>query len=91
MKRSAMIRVVFGGEEHHGWLPAGASKPPPTEEKEVLLEVTLEADGDGYLLCWAPAPGEAVGHLPPFAGDLWYETLESACASAREDFGVSWS
>jgi hypothetical protein len=90
MKRTATTRVLFGGEEHDGWLPRGAARPAKTARREVVLEVTLESDGAGYLLSWAPAPGEVVEISAPFAGDLWYETLESACEAARDQFGVAW-
>jgi hypothetical protein len=90
MKRTATARVLFGGEAHEGWLPHGAARPSVTASREVVLEVTLESEGTGYLLSWVPQAGESVQVCPPFSGDLWYETLESACEAARDQFGVRW-
>jgi len=44
--------VTFGGELHSGWLPQNAVVPKPTPTSDVALNITIESDGAGYLLCW---------------------------------------
>ena len=73
---------TFGGERHSGWLPQNAAIPKPTPTRDVSLDITIESDGGGYLLCWVSG-----GH--EFVGDLWYEALPDAEQSAAENFGVS--
>ena len=74
--------VTFGGESHSGWLPEGATTPMPTPSRDVALNITIESDGAGYLLCW-------VSSDRAIAGDLWYQTLADAERAATEDFGVA--
>jgi hypothetical protein len=74
--------VTFGGELHSGWLPESAAVPKPTPTNEVALNITIESDGGGYLLCW-------VSSDRAIAGDLWYQTLDDAERAASEDFGVT--
>jgi hypothetical protein len=75
-------QVTFGGERHSGWLPQGAAMPNPTPTRDVALNITIESDGAGYLLCWASSD-HAV------AGDLWYQMLADAEQAAIENFGVA--
>jgi hypothetical protein len=42
--------VTFGGETHSGWLPQGATILRPTPARDVMLDITIESDGAGYLL-----------------------------------------
>jgi hypothetical protein len=74
--------VTFGGERHSGWLPQGAAMPEPTPTSDVALNITIESDGAGYLLCWV-SPDRTV------AGDLWYQDLTDAEQAATENFGVA--
>ena len=74
--------VTFGGELPSGWLPEGATVPKPTPTSDVALNITIESDGAGYLLCW-------VSEDRAIAGDLWYQTLADAERAATEDFGVA--
>ena len=74
--------VTFGGESHSGWLPQGAAVPKPTPTNDFALNITIESDGGGYLLCWVSSD-RAV------AGDLWYQMLADAEQAATENFGVA--
>ncbi|HEV8139256.1 MAG TPA: hypothetical protein VGP81_05755 [Pyrinomonadaceae bacterium] len=74
--------VISGGESHSGWLPKGAAVPKPMPTSDVALDITIEFDGGGYLLCWRSS---ASG----ITGDLWYQTLDDAERGAAENFGVS--
>ena len=74
--------VTFGGEQHSGWLPQGAAMPRPTPTNDVALNITIESDGAGYLLCW-------VSSDQTVAGDLWYQELADAERAATVNFGVA--
>jgi hypothetical protein len=80
--------MVFGGEEHTGWLPPSAVVPKSTLEHRVDLDVALEFDCAGYLLEWFPSPGQNVGAESPFAGDLWFDDLASALDWLRQTFAI---
>ena len=41
VKRVTGVPVRFGGEEHRGWLPAGAAVPLPTPVRDVLLDIEI--------------------------------------------------
>jgi len=81
IKEIKNFKVAISGEQHMGWLPAGASNPLPTPTREVVLNITIEHDGFGYLLCYASSDGGIFG-------DTWHETLEDAESEASEYFGV---
>ena len=74
--------VTFGGKTHSGWLPTNAAVPKPTPTHDVALDITIESEGGGYLLCWDSPAHE-------FIGDLWYEALADAERAATENFGVA--
>jgi len=74
--------VILGGEAHSGWLPQNAAVPKATPTHDVALDITIESDGGGYLLCWV-SPDHTL------AGDLWYATLTDAEQAATESFGVA--
>ena len=74
--------VTFGGESHTGWLPERAAVPKPTPTTRVALDITIESEGGGYLLCWVSSD-RAIG------GDRWYQSLDDAERAASEDFGVA--
>lgn len=74
-------RVVFGGEAHSGWLPAGAAVPPRTPKRELLLDVRIEYEEEGYLLVWmSPDRSEW--------GDTWHLSLADAKAQAEYELGI---
>ncbi len=81
IKKIINFKVITGGEQHTGWLPLNASKPQPTPVRAVFLNITIESDGFGYLLCYTSSDGSIVG-------DFWYEHLEDAESAAFEYFGV---
>jgi len=65
IKRASGIPFTLGGEPPAGWLPAGAARPLPTPEEPVLLDLTIQATGGGFILEW-------VGPTAAHSGDLWY-------------------
>jgi hypothetical protein len=73
--------VTFGGEIHRGWLPRGAARPKPTNERIANLQITIERDDGGYLLIWEELAADE-------RGDVWYGSLDEAIAAAEEFFGV---
>ncbi len=75
------LMVRLGGEEHAGWLPPGAAKPPPTPVRDVLVDLSIEFDESGYFLICA-AQDES------FCWDGWYQTLTEAEAAALRGYGV---
>jgi len=81
LKNAIGIKHTWGGEEHSGWLPAGATTPGPTREVEDVLVVQIVHDGGGFLLIWT---GTKTGK----AGDSWFETAEQAEQAGLEYFGI---
>ena len=81
LKQILEHHVIFGGERHSGWLPQGAATPKPTPPNDVALNITIESDGAGYLLCWVSSDRTV-------AGDLWYQELADAERAATENFGI---
>jgi hypothetical protein len=81
IKRVSGLSVRFGGEVHSGWLPAGAAIPLPTPIRDVLLDLEIQFDGDGYLLCHRSHDGTV-------QGDTWHPTIIEAERAAAQDFGV---
>ena len=81
--RISGLDVRFGGEEHSGWLPPGASRPPPTPVEHLVLDLEiLEEEGSGgYLLCWSSRDGTR-------QGDLWFEAPADARKAAASYFGA---
>lgn len=82
IKRIDGLPFRFGGVEHSGWLPEGAAMPLLTLVREVVLDLTIESDGAGYLLCFASRDGSV-------CNDYWFERLEDADQTAAEQFGVT--
>ena len=74
--------ATMGGEEHSGWLPAGAAKPLKTPLRHILLNFEIQFDGDGYLLCFESTDGT-------LSGDTWHQTLAAAEDAAKEWFGIA--
>jgi hypothetical protein len=81
VKRALAVPFAFGGEEHSGWLPPGAATPLPTPVQHFVLDVEIQSDGSGFLLCWSSPGGD-------FCGDLWYPSLAEAEAAGLETFGI---
>ena len=81
VKRVVGLPLQFGGEEHEGWLPPGAARPLPTQVRHVVLDIEIEFDGHGYLLCWMSRDHSVVG-------DTWHQSLADAEKAATKNFGV---
>jgi hypothetical protein len=69
------------GDQRRGWGPAGAATPLSTPIREVLLDIEIQFDGIGYLLC-------CVSRDRDVYGDTWHESREEAEQAAAEGFGV---
>ena len=82
LKQILGFKVQFGGEEHEGWLPDGASLPKPTPCETVELDIRIEATDGGYLLIW-------VGQNRRYCGDTWHETVQDAERQAELQFGIT--
>ena len=74
--------MTIGGEEHSGWLPAGAATPLPTPIRHLLFNFEIQFDGDGYLLCHESTDGTV-------SGDTWHPTLADAENAAHDWFGIA--
>jgi hypothetical protein len=81
LKRITNLRLRLGGEEHRGWLPPGAATPLPTPVQKVVVDLSIEFDGTGYLLICSAQDGS-------FSWDTWHESLNDAENQARDDYGV---
>ena len=81
VKRIVGLPVRFGGEEHTGWLPKGAAKPLPTPFRDVLLDIEIQKDQSGFLLCYSSRDGS-------ISGDTWHESLVQAEQAATTYFDV---
>jgi hypothetical protein len=81
VKRITGLPVLVGGEKHSGWLPAGAAVPLPTPRRDVVMDLEIQFDGHGYLLCYASRDGSV-------SGDTWHQSLAEAERAAAETFGV---
>lgn len=53
--------------------------PLPTPIEDVILDIEIDFDGTGYLLCWQAREGDRCGD---------FETLSQAEQTAFEDFGI---
>jgi hypothetical protein len=79
--RASGVPVRIGGESHAGWLPRGAAIPLPTPVRNLIVDIEIQFDGTGYLLCYQSRDGS-------FVGDTWHHSLEDAKLSAVEQLGV---
>jgi hypothetical protein len=77
----AGFAVTIGGEPHSGWLPPGAAMPLPTPIRHVVLDLEIEFDESGYLLCYVSRDGTV-------SGDTWHQSLEEAKEAATAFFGI---
>jgi len=75
------LQRQIGGEEHAGWLPEGAAMPLPTPTRDVILDVSIEFDGYGYLLIY-----HSTDHS--ICGDLYYSSVTEVQNAAFELFGI---
>jgi hypothetical protein len=75
------VTVRFGGEEHSGWLPPGASWPPPTSVEVAVVDFEIIEQAGGYTF-------EYHSRNTRHWGDTWHETLEDALEYAEEYFGI---
>jgi len=74
--------VTIGGDQHRGWLPAGAALPLPEPIREVALDLSIEEIDAGFLVITSSADRS-------ISGDTWHETLASAERAAFEAFGIT--
>ncbi len=81
IERVVGFPVRIGREQHSGWLPAGAAMPLPTPVRDLLLDIEIQYEDSGYLLCFISSDGSVYG-------DTWHESLEDAGQAAAECFGV---
>ena len=82
VKRLVGLRVRFGGEEHSGWLPAGAARPKPTTADEVTLTLEISTSDSGFILEWWNEENRHVG-------DTWHESEREAMRQAELLFGAT--
>jgi hypothetical protein len=82
LRRKRGWRISLGGQRHGGWLPEGAAEPLPVPAREVVLDLSIEYDGSGYLLVYSSDDGAV-------SGDFWLDTLSDAEAAAADLFGIS--
>ena len=81
VKRVQRFPFRLGGEPHSGWLPPGAATPLTTPIRDVLLDIEIQAEVEGYLLCYKSEDGTIVG-------DTWHQSIADAERVAQQDFGV---
>ncbi len=81
LKRIRGLRIRVGGVEHSGWLPAGAAVPLPTPVRDLTVDIEIEHDGHGYLLCCAIREGD-------YCWDTWHQSLTDAELAALEQLGI---
>jgi hypothetical protein len=75
------FRVTVGGEQHSGWLPAGAAIPLPNPVREVDLDFAIESVGAVFLLLVESRDGCV-------SADTWHETIDDARGQAAAQYGV---
>ena len=73
-------RMVLGGREHSGWVPASAARPLPTPVSEVIVDFLIEGDENGAMLYWDGRDGS---HL-----DYWRESVDGAIEQAEFSWGI---
>jgi hypothetical protein len=81
IRRIEGLQVRVGGEPHSGWLPAGAAQPLPTPVRDVVMDLEIQFDGDGYLLCYASRDSSIYG-------DTWHKSAQEAEQAAADSFGA---
>ena len=82
VKRKRGWKVVVGGTQHSGWLPAGAAFPLPEPVREIELDIHIESGTDGYFLVYAATDGS-------IHGDTWHESQAEAESVALEELGIA--
>jgi hypothetical protein len=81
IKQLRGVDVRFGGRPHRGWIPNGASVPPPTPEKIVKINFEIHQSNAGFFFVYG-------GSDPEYCGDSWHESLNEALEAAKESFGI---
>jgi hypothetical protein len=76
------VPMQIGGDQHQGWLPAGAAVPLPTPIRDVVMNLEIQSDGDDALLCLWSTDGSVYG-------DTWHRSPEEAEAAAAEAYGIT--
>jgi hypothetical protein len=71
--------ILVTGDQRSGWHPV--TDMTNTAVREVLLNIEIQFDGFGYLLCYSSADGLLFG-------DTWHESEHEAKQIAFEEFGV---
>jgi hypothetical protein len=71
--------LLVTGDQQSGWLPATGEETAPA--REVLLNIEVQFDGSGYLLCYSSNDGLLFG-------DTWHLSESEAKQVALEEFGV---
>jgi hypothetical protein len=75
-------QVIFGGQEHAGWLPDQAAKPMPTPERHVVVDFAIvQEDSSSFLLIWSGPDKET-------SGDTWHPDIDAAIEQAESWFGI---
>lgn len=75
----AQKALLVTGDQQSGWCPATGEKTVPA--REVLLNIEVEFDGSGYLLCYSSEDGLLFG-------DTWHFSESEAKQVALEEFGI---
>jgi hypothetical protein len=73
--------VAVRGNQGSGWSASGAAVASQAAGGAVPLDVEIQYDGSGYLLCYSSADGFLYG-------DTWHVSQAEAEQVAQEDFGV---
>ena len=73
--------MMFGGEHHTGWLPAGATTPQPTPTRTAVLDVRIIQEDGAFYLVWQSRNTDD-------KGETWHLTLDEALAEAERCFGI---
>jgi hypothetical protein len=75
----AQKEVLVTGDQQSGWSPAAGEQA--VSSRAVLLNIEIQFDGSGYLLCYASDDGL-------LWGDTWHISENEAKQVALEEFGV---
>ena len=78
--RGKQVRIV--GEQHTGWLPAGAAPPQSLPTRNITVDVRIEDTGSGFLLLCEAQDA-------PYYFDTWHLTIEEAQAQAEHTLGIA--
>ncbi|TWT79570.1 hypothetical protein CA13_09740 [Planctomycetes bacterium CA13] len=82
VRRLIGYKMQIGGVAHSGWLPDNAAVPLPTPIRNITLNLEIQHDDSGFLLCYTSTDGSV-------HGDTWHESLADAERMATRSFGIS--